>query len=323
VARQAIIFHHFKVIMKRIITCAVTGSSHTPTMSPYLPYKAEDIIRQSIEAHEAGAAVIHLHARNEHDGSPTADPEVFREYLQEIKSRTNAVIGLTTGGGTGQTVEERLRPIQVLQPELCTLNMGTINYGGFPMIPKYQGRWQFDWEEPYLESTRYEPFESKFSDIEYMLKMVTNETGTRFEFEAYDVGHIYTLAYYMDMGLVQPPVYLQFVMGTMGGIGAEVVDNLVFMKRTVDRLLGDDVAWSVLGSGRYQMSIITAGAIMGSHVRVGLEDSLYLEKGRLAESNAQQVRKIKRILSELSIETADSDEARQIMGLKGLENVAF
>ncbi len=308
---------------KRIITCAITGSSHTPSMSPFLPYKREDIIRQSIAAHQAGAAVIHLHARNDHDGSPSADPEVFREYLQEIKAQTNAVIGLTSGGGTGQTVQERLRPIQLLQPELCTLNLGTINYGGFPMIPKYQGQWQFDWEEPYLESTRHEPFESKFSDIEYMLKTLTNETGTRFEFEAYDVGHIYTLAYYLDKGLVQPPVFLQFVMGTMGGIGAEAIDNIVFMKRTVERLIGADVHWSVLGSGRFQMSIVTAGAIMGSHVRVGLEDSLYLEKGKLAESNAQQVEKVGRILGELSIETASSDEAREMLGLKGLESVAF
>ncbi len=308
---------------KRIITCAITGSSHTPSMSPFLPYKREDIIRQSIAAHQAGAAVIHLHARNDHDGSPSADPEVFREYLQEIKAQTNAVIGLTSGGGTGQTVQERLRPIQLLQPELCTLNLGTINYGGFPMIPKYQGQWQFDWEEPYLESTRHEPFESKFSDIEYMLKTLTNETGTRFEFEAYDVGHIYTLAYYLDMGLVQPPVFLQFVMGTMGGIGAEAIDNIVFMKRTVERLIGADVHWSVLGSGRFQMSIVTAGAIMGSHVRVGLEDSLYLEKGKLAESNAQQVEKVGRILGELSIETASSEEAREMLGLKGLESVAF
>ncbi len=308
---------------KRIITCAITGSSHTPSMSPFLPYKREDIIRQSIAAHQAGAAVIHLHARNDHDGSPSADPEVFREYLQEIKAQTNAVIGLTSGGGTGQTVQERLRPIQLLQPELCTLNLGTINYGGFPMIPKYQGQWQFDWEEPYLESTRHEPFESKFSDIEYMLKTLTNETGTRFEFEAYDVGHIYTLAYYLDKGLVQPPVFLQFVMGTMGGIGAEAIDNIVFMKRTVERLIGADVHWSVLGSGRFQMSIVTAGAIMGSHVRVGLEDSLYLEKGKLAESNAQQVEKVGRILGELSIETASSEEAREMLGLKGLESVAF
>jgi uncharacterized protein (DUF849 family) len=307
---------------KVIITCAITGSSHTPTMSPYLPYKVEDIIRQSIEAHQAGAAVIHLHARNPHDGSPTADVGIFREYLQAIKAETNAVIGLTSGGATGQTVEQRLTPIRALQPELCTLNMGTINYGGFPMIPKYQGRWQFAWEEPYLESTRREPFVSNFADIEYMLKHLQEETGVRFEFEAYDVGHLYTLAYYLELGLVKPPLFLQFVIGTMGGIGPEV-DNIVHLKRTADRLLGDNIQWSVLGSGRYQLDVVTVGAIMGSHVRVGLEDSLYLAKGKLAESNAEQVAKIGRILAELSLETATSDEARVMLGLKGLDNVAY
>src|SRR5690606_1963152 len=183
---------------------------------------------------------------------------------------------------------ERLQPVRTLQPELCTLNLGTMNYGGFPMIPTYQGQWQFAWEEPYLESTRHEPFVSNYADIEYMLKSLTEETGVRFEFEAYDVGHIYTLAYYLELGLVKPPIFLQFVMGTMGGIGAEV-DHIVHLKRTADRLLGDKVQWSVLGSGRHQFNVITVGAIMGSHVRVGLEDSLYLGKGQLAPSNAAQV----------------------------------
>lgn len=307
---------------KRIITCAITGSAHTPTMSEHLPYTTEDMIKQSIDAHQAGASVIHLHARNDHDGSPSADPEIFREYLEAIKSETDAVISLTTGGATGQTVEERLNPIRVLQPELCTLNMGTINYGSFAMIPKHAGQWKHDWEEPYLESTRTEPFVSKFADIEYMLKFLTNETGTRFEFEAYDVGHLYTLAYYMNMGLVKPPVFIQFVTGTMGGIGADV-DSILFLKRTADRLLGDDIEWSVLGSGRFQFNVITVGAILGSHVRVGLEDSLYLAKGRMAESNAEQVAKAGRILSELSIESASAAEARDMLGLKGLENVKY
>lgn len=307
---------------KVIITCAITGSSHTPTMSPALPYTLEDIIRQSIEAAEAGAAVIHLHARDAKDGRPVAEPEVFREYLTAIKAKTNAIIGLTTGGATGQTVEERLTPIRTLQPELCTLNLGTMNYGGFPMIPKYQGQWKFDWEEPFLESTRHEPFVSNYADIEYMLKHLTAETGVRFEFEAYDVGHIYTLAYYLDIGLVKPPVFLQFVIGTMGGIGPEV-DNIVHLKRTADRLLGEDIQWSVLGSGRYQMNVVTVGAIMGSHVRVGLEDSLYLAKGKLADSNADQVRKIRTILNELSLEIATSAEARELLGLKGIDQVGY
>lgn len=307
---------------KVIITCAVTGSTHTPTMSPHLPYTSEDMIRQSNDAFEAGAAIIHLHARDPKDGCPSPDPELFRQYMKGIKAETNAIIGLTTGGATGQTVEERLIPVRELRPELCTLNLGTINYGVFPMIPKYQDQWKFDWEEPFLESSRHEPFASNFSDIEYMLKYLTQETGVRFEYEAYDVGQIYTLAHYMDIGLVKPPVFLQFVIGTMGGIGPEV-ENIAHLKQMAYRLLGDDIQWSVLGSGRHQMNVVTVGAIMGSHVRVGLEDSLYLEKGKLAESNADQVRKVRRILEELSLEIATSDEAREILDLKGIDQVAF
>lgn len=306
-----------------IVTCAITGSSHTPTMSPYLPYTPDDIVRQAVEAAQAGAAVVHLHARNPSDGSPSADPELFREYCSRIQAGSDVVISLTTGGATGQTVEERLNVVRALRPELCTLNLGTLNYGLFPMIGKYSGKWQFDWEEPYLASTRHEAFASSYANIEYMLKTLTQETGTRFEFEAYDVGHLYTLAYFMDQGLVQPPVFLQFVMGTMGGIGAEAVDNLVFMKRTLDRLVGPDVQWSVLGSGRYQLATVTAGAIMGSHVRVGLEDSLYLGKGQLAESNAQQVARLRGILESLSLTLATPAEARQMLGLKGQGEVGF
>ncbi|MGQ0601787.1 MAG: 3-keto-5-aminohexanoate cleavage protein [Anaerolineales bacterium] len=308
---------------KVIITCAITGSSHTPAMSPHLPYAPDDIVAQSVAAANAGAAIIHLHARNAGDGSPSADPEIFRDYCERIKAQSDAIISLTTGGATGQTVEQRLNVIRTLQPELCTCNFGTLNYGLFPMIPKYAGHWKFDWEAPYLASTKNEPFVSNFSDIEHMLTTLTNETGTRFEFEAYDVGHLYTLAYFMDLGLVKPPIFLQFVMGTMGGIGADVVDNLVFMKRTLDRLIVPDVQWSVLGSGRFQFNIVTAGAIMGSHVRVGLEDSLYLGKGQLAPSNAAQVQKLRGILEALSLEVASSAEARQKLGLKGNENVAY
>jgi uncharacterized protein (DUF849 family) len=308
---------------KRIITCAVTGASFTPTMSPYLPYKPQDIILQAIEAHKAGAAILHLHARDPQTGEPSADPEQFREYLVEIKKQTHAVVSLTSGGATGQSIQQRLNVIKTLQPELCTCNMGTINYGGFPMIEKYKGKWKFEWEEPFLELTRREPFSSNFADIEYMLTVLHQETGTRFEFEAYDIGHIYTLAYYLEKGLINPPIFLQFVMGTMGGIGAEVVDNVVFMKRTVDRLLGDSVQWSVLGSGRYQMNTVTTGALMGSHVRVGLEDSLYLGKGQMAENSAQQVSKIRRIMEDLSLEVASSDEARRMLDLKGMARVAY
>ena len=308
---------------KVIITCAVTGASFTPTMSPHLPYTTDDIVENAIGAYEAGAAVIHLHARNPETGEPTPDPTLFREYVTRIKEKSNAVISLTTGGATGQTIEDRLKVVKILQPELCTCNLGTLNYGGFPMIPKYRGKWKFEWEEEFLELTRREPFSSNFADIEYMLTYLTHETGTRFEFEAYDTGHLYTLAYYLDTGLVKPPIFVQFVMGTMGGIGADVIDNLVYMRQTADRLLGNDVQWSVLGSGRFQMNVVTAGAIMGSHVRVGLEDSLYLQKGTLAENNAQQVAKIKRVLAELSLDTATPDEARDMLALKGIDNVAF
>ena len=314
---------------KVIITCAVTGASFTPTMSPYLPFTPDEIVEHAVEAHGAGAAILHLHARDPETGAPSADPALFRDYVTRIKEQTGdantggAIISLTTGGATGQSIEERLNVIKILQPEICTCNLGTINYGGFPMIPKYQGAWRFDWEEQFLEMTRSEPFVNNFCDIEQMLKFLTNETGTHLEFEAYDIGHLYTLAYYMQMGLVKPPIFIQFVMGTMGGIGADQIDNLIYMRQTADRLLGTDLHWSVLGGGRYQMNMVTAGALMGSHVRVGLEDSLYLEKGKLAESNAAQVAKIKRILTELSLETATSTEARQMLDLKGIDKVAF
>ena len=308
---------------KTIITCAITGSSHTPSMSPYLPITPDEIVRQSIDAAQAGAAVIHLHARNPADGYPSADPGLFGEYVTRIKAESDVIISLTSGGATGQSVEARLNVIKTLRPELCTCNLGTLNYGGFPMTAKYKDKWRFDWEEPYLESTRHEPFVSNFSDIEYMLKTLTHETGTRFEFEAYDIGHLYTLAYFMEQGLVQPPIFIQFVMGTLGGIGADVVDNLIYMKRTADRLLGDDVQWSVLGSGRYQFNIVTAGALMGSHVRVGLEDGLYLGKGQLASSNAAQVSKLATMLGLLSLEIATPAEARERLKLKGIEQVGY
>ena len=232
---------------KVIITCAVTGSGHTPTMSPHLPYTVEDVVAQSVAAVQAGASVIHLHARDPKDGSPTADPAVFLEYLKAIKAETDAVISITSGGGTGMSVADRLRVIYETKPELCTLNLGTFNYGSFPMIGKYAGKWKFGWEEPYLESTRTEPFVSTFADIEHMLTHVGPTTGARFEYEAYDVGHLYTLAYYLGEGLVKPPIFLQTIMGVMGGIGAEV-DHLAHLKATADRLFGDAVQWSVLGA---------------------------------------------------------------------------
>jgi uncharacterized protein (DUF849 family) len=307
---------------KVIITCALTGSGHTPSMSPYLPYSAGDLVDQGVAAAEAGAAVLHVHARNPEDGSPSADPALFAQYAKGIRERSDAIVSITTGGGTGQTVTERLKVVLELKPELCTLNLGTMNYGSFPMIDRYRGQFKFDWEEPYLESTRAEPFVSTYADIEYMLKVVGPQTGARFEAEAYDIGHLYTLAYYLDKGLIKPPVFVQTIFGTMGGIGPDV-DHIVHMKRTADRLLGDAYQWSTLGAGRFQMGIVTAAAIMGSHVRVGLEDSLYLGKGQIAESNASQVTKIRGILEALSLEVATPAEAREMLGLKGLDHVGY
>jgi uncharacterized protein (DUF849 family) len=307
---------------KVILTCAITGSGHTPTMSPYLPYTIDDVVTQSIDAAEAGASIIHLHARDPRDGRPTPDPDVFMEYLSRIKAKSDVVLSVSSGGGTGMTVAQRLEGVLRARPELATLNMGSMNYGGFTMIDKYKGKWKFDWEEPYLEQTRQDPFLSTYTDIEYMLNVVGPETGARFECEAYDTSHLYTLAYYLDKGLVKPPIFVQTIFGTMGGIGTDV-DHLVQMRRTADRLLGDAYEWSVLGAGRYQMGVVTAAAIMGAHVRVGLEDSLYLGKGELATSNADQVRKIRGILEALSLEIATPDEARQILGLKGRDQVAF
>lgn len=305
-----------------IITAAVTGASFTPTMSPHMKYAVDDVIEDAIGAAKAGAAIVHIHARDPQDGRPTSDPDIFKAYAEAIKSETDAVVNMTTGGATGQTIDERLNVVRVLQPELCSCNLGTMNYGGFPMIPKYRGKWEHDWEEAFLESTRTEPFASSFADIEYMLKFLQNETGTRMEFEAYDVGHLYTLAYYQSLGLVKAPISVQMVMNTLGGIGPDI-DNVVFMIRTAERLLGSDCEISVLGGGRHQFNLITVGAIMGTNVRVGMEDNLYLGKGQLAENNAQYVEKTRRIFAELGIGVADSAEARQRLGLKGSAHVKF
>lgn len=307
---------------KVILTCATSGSSHTPTMNSDLPVTVEHMIDDAVAAAEAGAGVIHLHARNPEDGSPSADVGLFREYCSGIKERSDAVISITTGGATGQTIEQRLNVIKQLRPELATCNLGTMNYGLFQMIPKYEGRWKYDWEEPFLESTRSEPFINRFSDIEYMLKVLAPETGCRFEFEAYDIGHLYTLAHYADQGLVNSPIFVQFVIGTLGGIGADV-ENVFHMKEVAVRLFGDDIEWGVLGGGRAQFDLITTSATLGGNVRVGMEDSIYLRKGKLAESNAEQVEKIVRILDELSREVLSPDETREILGLKGSNQVNF
>ena len=306
---------------KVIVTCAVTGAAHTPAMSPHLPCTPTEIARDAVAAAEAGAAVIHVHARDPQDGKPTSDSDVFMEFLPRIKQGCDAAISISSGGGTGMTVEERLDIVFRAEPELTTMNLGSMNFGYYPMIERHRGRWRHDWEEEYLEASRREPFISTFADLEYMMDKI-GDLGTRFECEAYDVGHLYTLAHFLDRGLVKPPLFVQTIFGNLGGIGTDI-DNLVFMKRTADRLLGEDYIWSVLGSGRHQFGLVTTGAVMSANVRVGLEDNLYIGKGRLASSNAEQVAKIRRILDELSLEVASPAETREMLQLKGADRVAF
>lgn len=306
---------------KVIITCAVTGSIHTPTMSPHLPLTPEEIARDSIEAAEAGAAIIHLHARYPEDGRPSAEPEHFRAFLPVIKSACDAVLNISTGGSSLMTLDQRLAPARDARPEMCSLNMGTMNFGIFPLAERY-GEWKHDWEPRLLDATRRAPFTNTFDDIETILADLGDRDGARFEFECYDVGHIETLAWLLRKGRVKAPLYVQFVLGVLGGIGASP-ENLAMMKATADRLLGDNYRFSVLGAGSAQMPLATMGAILGGHVRVGLEDSLTIGPGRLATSNAEQVRKIRRILAELGLEIATPDEARETLNLKGLTEVAF
>jgi uncharacterized protein (DUF849 family) len=306
---------------KVVITCAVTGSIHTPTMSPYLPLTPDEVARDAIAAAEAGAAILHLHARDPKDGRPTPDPEVFMQFLPRIKQATNAVVNITTGGGHGMTLEERLAAPLRAKPEMCSMNMGSMNFGLYPMLDRYK-EWKYEWEPRQLEMTRDFIFRNTFKDIERILKDLGEGCGTRFEFECYDVGQLYTLAHFLDRGLVKPPLFVQFVFGILGGIGPDV-ENLLHMKNTAERLLGDAFRWSVLGAGRHQTNLVTIGAIMGGNVRVGLEDSLYLSRGKLAASNAEQVEKIIRILGELSLEVATPDEAREMLGLKGPDNTAL
>jgi uncharacterized protein (DUF849 family) len=306
---------------KVIITCAVTGSIHTPTMSPYLPVTPDEVAEQAIGAAEAGAAILHLHARDPKDGRPTPDPAVFMQFLPRIKQATKAVINITTGGGHKMTVEERLAAPLRASPEMCSLNMGSMNFGLYPMLNRYK-EFKYDWEKPYLEGTDDLIFRNTFRDIERILKDLGQVHGTRFEFECYDVGHLYNLAHFLDRKLVQPPLFVQTIFGILGGIGADS-ENLAHMKRIADKLFGDQYYWSILAAGRHQMPLITMGAIMGGNVRVGLEDSLYLGKGQLAKTNAEQVGRIRSILDNLSLEIATPDEARSMLQLKGGDAVKF
>lgn len=306
---------------KIIITCAVTGGVHTPTMSDALPITPDQIAQQSIEAAEAGASIIHLHARDPETGKPTPDPAVFMQFLPRIKQATDAVINITTGGGLGMSVEERLAAAIAAQPEMCSLNMGTMNFALHPMANRYK-EWKHDWEKPFLEASDDFIFRNTFRDIDRIMKQLGDGYGTKFEHECYDIGHLYNLAHFVDAGLVKPPFLVQSIFGILGGIGAEM-ENIMFMKQTADRLFGDDYVWSVLAAGRYQMPFVTQAAMLGGNVRVGLEDSLNIGRGQLASSNAEQVRKVRRILEELGYGIATPAEARALLDLKGGDMVNF
>jgi uncharacterized protein (DUF849 family) len=307
-----------KASSKVIITCAVTGAIHTPTLSAGLPYTPADIARQAIDAANAGAAILHLHARNPQDGSPTGDPNVFAQFLPQIHAATDAVINLTTGGSPDMTVEQRLAAALRFQPEMCSLNMGSMNFAFHGMAARISD-WKFAWEQKYIEDSEAFIFRNTFRDIARVYRLMA-DFGTRYEHECYDIGHLYNLAHFLDKGLAKPPLWIQSVFGILGGIGTDP-DNVTFMRRTADRLFGTDYVWSVLAAGRYQMPLITQAAMMGGHVRVGLEDSLYIGRGRLAASNAEQVAKIRRILEELGFEIASAEEARRMLSLKGRQHV--
>lgn len=305
---------------KVIISCAVTGAIHTPTMSPHLPITAEEIADAAVGAAEAGAAIVHLHARNPVDGRPDQSPELFEPFLKVIKQRSDVVVNLTTGGHPSMTLEERLRPATTFQPEVASLNMGTMGFGLFPMAQKYSD-WKYDWEPQVLEGSRDLVFKNTFKDIEGLLALLT-PLGTRFEFECYDTSHLYNLKHFLDRGLVKAPLFIQTCFGILGGIGSHH-DDVMHMKRTADRLFGDQYEWSVLGAGARQMSIVAMAASMGGNVRVGLEDSLWGGPGRLAETNAEQVRMARSIIENMGLSVATPDEAREILALKGGDKVSF
>jgi len=305
---------------KVIITCAVTGSIHTPSMSPYLPVTPEEIAAAAIGAAKAGAAIVHLHARNPKDGSPTQDPALFKQFLPKIKAASDVVVNLTTGGAPTMSIEERLQPALRLKPEVASLNMGSMNFGLYEMLGRYK-EFKHDWEKPYLAGSDERIFKNSFKDIAYILQSCA-DNDTRFEIECYDIGHLYTAAHFLERRLLKPPLFIQSVFGIRGGIGPHPEDVL-HMRRTADRLFGDAYYWSVLGAGRNQMFIAAMSVVMGGNVRVGLEDSLWLGRGQLAESNAAQVSKARRILEELGFAVASPNDAREMLKLKGARNVAF
>ena len=305
---------------KVIISCAITGSIHTPSMSPYLPVTAAQIAESALGAAEAGAAIVHLHARNPEDGRPDQSPEAFEPFLKVIKQSSNVVVNITTGGSPYMSVEERVRPAAVWQPEVASLNMGSMNFGLFPMLKRYT-TFEHDWERTMLEDSHDLVFRNSFKDIRYALDTL-NATGARYEFECYDTSHLHNLHYFWSEGLVQAPLFIQTCFGLLGGIGPHP-EEVLHMKRTADRLFGDNYRWSVLGAGAAQMKVAAQAAAMGGHVRVGLEDSLWLGKGELAQTNAAQVTRVRQIIEGLGLEIATPDEARDILVLKGGDRVGF
>ena len=305
---------------KVIITCAITGAIHTPTMSRYLPITPDEIARESIAAAGAGAAILHLHARNPETGQPDQTPEAFTKFLPRIKQATNAVINITTGGSPFMKVEERVKPAATFKPEVASLNMGSMNFGLYQLVDRYK-TFKFDWEKPQLEATKDLVFRNSFKDIEFILH-TCYDNGTRFEFECYDTSHLYNLAHFVDRGLVKPPFFVQSVFGLLGGIGNHPED-VAHMKRTADRLFGDNYRWSVLGAGASQLRIAAQAAALGGNIRVGLEDSLWAGRGKLATSNAEQVTLARKIIEGMGMEVATPDEARNILELKGADKVSF
>lgn len=304
-----------------IISCAVTGAIHTPTMSDWLPITADDIAREGVAAAEAGASILHLHARDPENGRPTPDPAAFMRFLPRIKGACDAVINITTGGGHNMTVQQRLQAPLQLAPEMCSFNMGSMNFGLFHLADRHR-QWKHSWEKDYLESTRDFIFRNTFKDMEFIIRELGDGCGTRFEFECYDIGHLYSLAHLVERQLIRPPFFVQTIFGILGGIGADE-ENVLHMKRMADKLFGEDYHWSILAAGRHQMPFATIAALMGGHVRVGLEDSIWLGRGERAHSNADQVTKIRRILEMQGLEIATPTDVRRMLALKGVDRVGF
>ena len=306
---------------KVIISCALTGGIHTPTMSPALPVSPDMLAEQGVAASQAGAAVLHVHARDARDGRPTPDPAAYMAFLPRLKAECGAIINVTTGGSLNMTVDDRLKAPVMLRPEMCSLNMGSMNFALYPLADRYQS-WKYEWEEPYLRATEDSVFRNTFRDIARIVSVLGQEHGCRFEHECYDVGHLYNLAHMVDRKVVQPPFFVQMIFGVLGGIGSDLA-NLLFMKQTADRLFGSDYVWSVLAAGRQQMPFAAQSVLLGGSVRVGLEDSLFISRGTLASSNAEQVIKVRSIIEALGYEIATPADVRQLLGLKGVAAVGF